>query len=435
MTMKLITSGFRRLCLLGLLLSCTVLAAEPPGVGLDAGKPFATVSRIRGAVFAGGGIPGGDRALREGDSVYVGDRVRATAAAEAVLKTLDAGIVAVRPGAEFVAERFVAEGKATDGSVLRVLTGSLRLITGWIGHSNRVGNLVHTPTATIGIRGTDHEPYVMSAEMAKKTANREGTYNKVNRGRTALEVGEHSLEIDAGRVGFAPTPPKMPIKKRALLTLLMPVLLDTIPDFYVPGEFDAELDQYSETADLNNRRELERIGGTVGAADAKTSAPPVAPAPAAAPAPATSTGTASPSHLACDPAGLGKAWVDALDSAIIRLDASAIIAAFAPEVVVRSSVRNRDGGMTTVEMGRDDLARSTLAAVKTLEGYRQRRVSMEASLAMPSSAVCDRIAIKSVVIEQGRQSGKSFRFESLEEYLIELRTGKWLAIKAETTQR
>jgi hypothetical protein len=40
-----------------------------------------------------------------------------------------------------------------------------------------------------------------------------------------------------------------------------------------------------------------------------------------------------------------------------------------------------------------------------------------------------------VVIEQGRQSGKPYRFESLEEYLLELRAGKWLAIKAETTQQ
>jgi hypothetical protein len=40
-----------------------------------------------------------------------------------------------------------------------------------------------------------------------------------------------------------------------------------------------------------------------------------------------------------------------------------------------------------------------------------------------------------MVIEQGRQSGKPYRFEALEEYVLELRAGKWLAIKAETTQQ
>ncbi len=415
-------------CLLSLGCGGFALAAEPSPDSV--GQPFAKVLRIRGEVFASGPEPGRTRRLQEGAAVNVGDRIRALANGEAVLKTADAGIVAVRPGTEFVAENFVAAGKPTDTSVLRVFSGSLRVLTGWIGQLNRSGHKVYTPTATIGIRGTDHEPYVMSAEMAAKTSYKEGTYNKVNRGRTALEVGEHSLDIEAGRVGFAQAPK---FKKRALLTVLMPVLLDKIPDFYVPGEFDAELDKYSATMDVESRRELEKIGGSVPqetAAPAAALAPPVQAATPAAPAPMASSGLSLPAG--CDPAATGRAWVEALDGAITRLDADAIVAAFAPDVVVRASVRNKEGALTTVELGRDELARSTLAAVKSLEDYRHRRVSLES---MAVGAACDRIAVKSVVIEQGRQAGKSFRFESLEEYLIEKRDGKWLAVKAETTQR
>ena len=91
--------------------------------------------------------------------------------------------------------------------------------------------------------------------------------------------------------------------------------------------------------------------------------------------------------------------------------------------------------MSTVELGRDDLALSTLAAMKSLEAYRHRRVSVDSVLAVARAGACDRVLVKSVVIEQGRQGGKPFRFESLEEYLIELRGGRWFAIKAETTQR
>lgn len=429
------------LCLLwmALLSSHAVPAAEPPAEAGEKGKPFATVWRIRGEVQASGGVPGGHRTLREGDAVHVGDRVRADASAEVVLKTVDAGVVAVRPGAEFVAEKFVASGKTTDTSILRIVTGSLRLITGWIGQVNRGGHRVLTPTATIGIRGTDHEPYVMPAGMAAKTSYKEGTYDKVNRGRTALEVGEHSLEIEAGRVGFAQAP-KMAFKKRALLTVLMPVLLDKIPDFYVPGEFDDELDRYSEIAGILSRRELERIGGTAEPAPPVPTAPSTESAPAPKPLaePPQATGTTAPPTAdrlpGCDPATLGRAWVEALDGAIKRLDAPAIVAAFSPDVVVRASVRNKEGGMTTIELGRDELARSTLAAIGSLEGYRHRRVSVESTPATAGGA-CDRISIKTVVIEQGRQSGKPFRFESLEEYLIELRDGKWLAVRAETTQR
>ncbi|MFA5123734.1 hypothetical protein, partial [Zavarzinia sp.] len=148
----------------------------------ESGKQFAAVLHIRGEVAAS--AAGTERRLREGDVVYVGERVRAAALAEAVLKTEDRGLVAIRPGTEFVAEQFAAEDKPTDGLTLRLFTGSLRVISGWIARTNRSGHKVVTPTATIGIRGTDHEPYVLSAELAAATSNREGTYDKVNRGGT-----------------------------------------------------------------------------------------------------------------------------------------------------------------------------------------------------------------------------------------------------------
>jgi len=108
----------------------------------------------------------------------------------------------------------------------------------------------------------------------------------------------------------------------------------------------------------------------------------------------------------------------------------------APEAAVRATGRGSDGNMTSVDLGREELAQSTLAAMKGLKGYKQRRIRTEARLADPAAGgSCDRISLKSVVIEQGRQSGKPYRFESLEEYVLELQAGKWLSIKAEATQQ
>ena len=87
-------------------------AAEPTAAAQASGKRYATVFRIRGDLTASGN--GNERKLREGDVVHVGEIVRAPALAEAVLKTDDAGMVAVRPSTEFVAERFAAEDKPTD---------------------------------------------------------------------------------------------------------------------------------------------------------------------------------------------------------------------------------------------------------------------------------------------------------------------------------
>ncbi|MDO8787378.1 MAG: hypothetical protein Q7J42_04830 [Sulfuritalea sp.] len=411
----------------------------------ETGRRFATVSRIRGEVVASpaGSAAGGERKLKEGDLVYVGDRVRAAALAEAVLKTEDAGLVAIRPGTEFVAVSFAAEDKATDSFTVRLVTGSLRVISGWIARTNRSGHNIVTASATIGIRGTDHEPYVLSPELAKATSNPEGTYDKVNRGGTTLNVGENKLDIDPGRVGFVRAPAN--VKERALMTILLPVLLDKVPNFYVPGEFDADLDKYSKTADQESLRELEQWRKTprpasVPAPAAAVAAPPAkaqASAPVTAPAQAAAaTAPVGTPVGECVPTAVAKTWLKQLDGAIAKRKGTTIIAMFAPEAAVRATVRGGDGKMASVDINREELAKSTLAAMKGLTDYKQRRIWTEGKLATAAaSTACDRINLRSVVVEQGKQSGKPYRFESLEEYTLELRAGKWLSTKAETTQQ
>ena len=110
---------------------------------------FATVSHLKGEVTATASN-GETRRLQKGESVRVGEKIRSTSSGEAVLQTGDAGIVAVRPNAEFIPERFAAEGKKSDHQILRLMSGSLRIISGWIGQLNSGEHLVITPGATIG---------------------------------------------------------------------------------------------------------------------------------------------------------------------------------------------------------------------------------------------------------------------------------------------
>ena len=107
--------------------------------GGDAGQRFGAILRLRGEVSATAADGSQMRALREGDRVYVGERVNASATSEALVRTEDAGLLAVRPGSSFLAERFVAEGRPTDNLSLRLFAGSIRMITGWVGRSNRAG--------------------------------------------------------------------------------------------------------------------------------------------------------------------------------------------------------------------------------------------------------------------------------------------------------
>jgi len=132
---------------------------------------------------------------------------------------------------------------------------------------------------------------------------------------------------------------------------------------------------------------------------------------------------------------IARNWLRELDAATSRRDASAIVQKFAPEVQVRVTVRGADNARTTLEMGRDELARSTIAALAGLSEYQQRRPTIEGRLADESGGACNRISVRSVVIEQGKQNDRPYRLESVEEYVLERRGSRWLAIHAETTQR
>jgi hypothetical protein len=410
--------------------------SAPPNTVADAGQRFASVLRMRGEISATTTDGTQVRVLRQGDRVYVGERVNAGASSEAVLRTEDAGLLAVRPGGVFLAERYAAEGKPTDTLSLRILVGSVRMITGWIGHSNRAGYRIVTPSATIGIRGTDHEPFVITPDLASTLSQTEGTYDKVNRGGTTLDANGSRLDIPPGRVGFVQA--RRPVATRSLLTVLLPVLLDRVPGFFVPGEFDAELDQLSQGNDEESLRLLEEFrrtggtttgSGTVGSAVAANSPPPTpAPGSAAPAAEAAKQGTNT-----CRANAVARNWLAQFDRAIVRRDAPGVLQLFAAEALVQATVRLQDGSTSTVEVGREAFVQSTLSAIAGLTDYRQRRISTDG---WPETAgVCNRIGVRSVVVEQGRQAGAPYRFEATEDYVLERRAGKWLAVRAAATQR
>jgi hypothetical protein len=368
--------------------------AAPDGV-IDA-RPFAEVWRLEGELLAS--RQGATRTLHLGDVVYVGDRLSAGANAEAVLKVQDGGVIAVRPGAVFTATKFTADGRPTDNSALELIKGSLRIISGWIGKLNRKGSTLATPTATVGIRGTDHEPYVLLGDDDEATRSKPGTYDKVNQGGTTLEAAGQSVDIDPGKVGFARAAPK----NRALMTLLFPVLLDKVPDFYVPGKFDVEMDEFSKQSASNNQRRLQARQKEI---------------------------------AACAPQEVAKRWITNLDQHIVKSEAPEILDMFAPDVIVKASVRGGDGKMTDLELPPVEFADSIVTAVSTLKGYKHRRISIVGKPQEADGPACGPVTVSSVVIEEGRQANKPYRFESEEQYVLKQIDGVWRATQAYTRQR
>lgn len=386
---------------------------------------FATVWRIAGQVTAGDAAQAKRRSLRPGDPVFVGERITAGATGEAVLRTGDAGLIAIRPGAEFAAERFVAKGSQRDNSTLRVFRGALRILTGWIGKLNRNGHRVVTPTATIGVRGTDHEPYVLTEDLAARLGQQAGTYDKVNRGGTTLQSGAGGVDIDPGRVGFAKAPPKT--KSRALMTLALPVLLERVPDFYVPGRFDDEIDRIAASLEAEAEQALERQ--RTNEAQLGTGSSEKATRP---PSPLEFTGRARRDD-ACDAGRIARQWLRDLDGSIAAGNVEAILSLFDEMMVLRVTTRNQDGSQTLVELPRGEFARSAAQAVAGLSEFKQQRPNVSAEPVTANQ--CGQLKVRSISIEQGRQGTTPYRFESLEEYVLERRGDRWIATHAESEQR
>lgn len=401
-------------------------AQEAPNAGaaVPTSTRFASVWRISGRLTASHPDSAAPRQLQAGDALYVGERIEAAADGQAVLRTADAGYIAVRPGASFAMEQFVANQSPDDRFVLRLVQGGLRLITGWVAKLHPRAYRINTPTGTVGVRGTDHETWVLNETLAQSLAQAPGTYDKVNRGATALQTVAGSVDIEPGRVGFARQ--SNPRKLRALGTLLLPVILEQVPGFYLGGAFDAELDTLSP---LQPERQPDPAPVQPG---------PPAPGAAASPGGDVAGEASGPATTAarlkngkCNARDVARDWLERLDLSLRRRDPAAVLALFAPDAAVSATVKNQQGSLVTLQLTREEFAASSTAALGQLSQFSQQRLALSAS----SPVRCEQVTLQSEVNEQGVQDGKPYRLQSTESYQLELQQGQWLAVTASTRQR
>ena len=133
------------------LATCTLAAG---GLQAHAAAHAAKVIYAFGQVQASTGM-GKDRRLGKGDRVFPGETV-ATARGRAQIQFTDGGFASLQPNTEYRIDDYNFSGKA-DGkerSFLSLIKGSIRLVTGTIGKTNRKSFRIKTKVATIGIRGT-----------------------------------------------------------------------------------------------------------------------------------------------------------------------------------------------------------------------------------------------------------------------------------------
>jgi len=151
-------------------------------------------------------------AVKKGDAVNEGDTLVSAQTASAQIRMVDGGMVAMRPDTKLKIDRFAFDGQedGTERSFFSVFKGGFRAITGTIGKKNKVNYRITTPATTIGIRGTDHETFVVTPDSPLAAGTPVGTYNKVNLGETSMTTEKGTIFVLPNQMGFVGAADQMP---------------------------------------------------------------------------------------------------------------------------------------------------------------------------------------------------------------------------------
>ncbi|MCP4488954.1 MAG: FecR domain-containing protein [Gammaproteobacteria bacterium] len=182
-----------RICLHGLVAIAALLMAS---------SALATAGHV---YFVHGNVKivsenGGFRHALKGGEIGQGETIQTGPRSSAQIRMTDGGVLAIRPATHVKIESYhFNNDEEEDNSFFGLIKGSFRAITGLMGVRNKKSFLVNTPTATIGIRGSDAD--MGFDENSKLTAVR--TYTG---GHTLTALGENggfeTLVISAGEIGI-----------------------------------------------------------------------------------------------------------------------------------------------------------------------------------------------------------------------------------------
>jgi hypothetical protein len=202
----------------GLLLG---LSLVPAAAHAAAGQVLFALGRVE---IDRGGQP---LVAQRGTPVEVGDTIRTGPTGLAQVRLKDGSLLSLRYGSTMKVEEFslpapapapapqpaaapaaTAPPAATGGrSVLRLLRGAFRTVTGLIGKGANDAYQVITPVATIGIRGTDYSAAYCNADCGTTP---DGLYVGVSSGQIELNNGAGELVLSNDQYGYVKdnaTPP------------------------------------------------------------------------------------------------------------------------------------------------------------------------------------------------------------------------------------
>ncbi|MGI9271095.1 MAG: FecR family protein [Woeseiaceae bacterium] len=202
-------------------------------------------------------------ALAKGDAVFSSDAVVTGSASRAQLTMSDGAKIAIRPDSRIVIDEYVfaaansagtAVSTSDDSSVISLVKGGFRSITGAIGKDNPQNYEVRTAVGVLGIRGTNFAVLLCgdcnsAPGVPPGAVVPLGLYIMVDEGRIVFRNEIASIEVGAGEFAYIPFDTRQP----TMLDKTPPVFIDDSdfrfqadtagvqPDDLPPTGFDSRL--------------------------------------------------------------------------------------------------------------------------------------------------------------------------------------------------
>ena len=147
--------------------------------------------------------------VESGDTLSVGDR------STIQVRFTDESVVALRANSQFKIEDYRFDKNAeTDRSLMGLVKGGMRTITGLIGKANNTNYSVRTTTSTIGIRGTHFAVVSCNNDCSRPdgTSEANGTYGSVTDGRISVSNTAGTTEFGQQDSFYVSAPDAPPVR-------------------------------------------------------------------------------------------------------------------------------------------------------------------------------------------------------------------------------
>ena len=164
------------------------------------------------------------RKLVKGNPVYLGDKVITGEEGSVRLKMIDDAVLDLRCFSIMVIEEY-ALNSTSRRSILNLLQGSLKKVTGQIGKMTKDVYELKTPVASVGVRGTEYALRVFQSKGCGGTIDAdEGFYLEVIKGLVDVHNVAGSEVIAKGETAYVPLPKAVPKKVEVKPGIIKPVV-------------------------------------------------------------------------------------------------------------------------------------------------------------------------------------------------------------------